>query len=82
MFVLYKCILYSFVNLRNISFPLDQSNVLEHGTKTCKSEEQNAMLFSKKITDQLTSDLSSLLLTFKIRGNKDSSCSCNGIFIL
>ena len=30
------------------------------------------MLFSKKITDQLTSDLSSLLLTFKIRGNKDS----------
>ena len=30
------------------------------------------MLFSKKITDQLTLDLSSLLLTFKIRGNKDS----------
>ena len=30
------------------------------------------MLFSKKITDQLTSDLSNLLLTFKIRGNKDS----------
>ena len=30
------------------------------------------MLFSKKITEQLTSDLSNLLLTFKIRGNKDS----------
>ena len=30
------------------------------------------MLFSKKITDQLTAGLSSLLLTFKIQGNKDS----------
>ena len=53
-------------------FPLDQSNVLEHGPQSCKSKECNAMSFSKKITDQLTSDLSSLLLTFKIWGNKDS----------
>ena len=46
MFVLYKCILHSFVYLRNIFFPSDQSNFLEHGTKSCKSEERNGMLFS------------------------------------